>query len=474
MAQNKCRHRCKVAVIGAGAAGLVTARELHKEGHEVVVFERELAQIGGTWVYTTQFESDLIGQNPTRPIIHSSLYESLRTNLPREVMGFMDYPFVSGEGEGRDPRRFPGHREVLLYLQEFAKEFRIEKMVRFCCEVVSVEMVDKVNDNGGYWTVKSKSNKEKISLENDHNDDDDDDFLYEVFDAVVVCNGHYTEPRIAEIPGVNLWPGKQIHSHNYRTPKPFRDQVVIIIGGAFSAVDLSSEIAGVAKEVHVASRSVPEDTYKKQTGYDKMWLHSMIESCNEDGTVVFQDGSVVLTDIILHCTGYKYHFPFLNTHGIVTVDDNRVASLYKHVFPAILAPWLSFVGIAWKIFPFPAFEFQSKWIAGVLSGRIMLPSQEEMMEDITAFYLTLEASKVPKHHTHCLFNYQADYINWLAAQCQCAGIEDWRIKMYNLTGKERINRPKSYRDEWEDDHLILEAHQDFEKYVDKPALHIGR
>ncbi|XP_050231241.1 flavin-containing monooxygenase FMO GS-OX-like 3 isoform X2 [Mercurialis annua] len=348
MAQNKCRHRCKVAVIGAGAAGLVTARELHKEGHEVVVFERELAQIGGTWVYTTQFESDLIGQNPTRPIIHSSLYESLRTNLPREVMGFMDYPFVSGEGEGRDPRRFPGHREVLLYLQEFAKEFRIEKMVRFCCEVVSVEMVDKVNDNGGYWTVKSKSNKEKISLENDHNDDDDDDFLYEVFDAVVVCNGHYTEPRIAEIPGVNLWPGKQIHSHNYRTPKPFRDQVVIIIGGAFSAVDLSSEIAGVAKEVHVASRSVPEDTYKKQTGYDKMWLHSMIESCNEDGTVVFQDGSVVLTDIILHCTGYKYHFPFLNTHGIVTVDDNRVASLYKHVFPAILAPWLSFVGIAWK------------------------------------------------------------------------------------------------------------------------------
>ncbi|KAL9310406.1 putative FAD/NAD(P)-binding domain superfamily [Arabidopsis thaliana] len=30
-----------VAVIGAGAAGLVAARELRREGHSVVVFERQ-------------------------------------------------------------------------------------------------------------------------------------------------------------------------------------------------------------------------------------------------------------------------------------------------------------------------------------------------------------------------------------------------------------------------------------------------
>lgn len=39
------------AVIGAGASGLVAARELRREGHEVVVFEQQ-AQLGGTWVYT--------------------------------------------------------------------------------------------------------------------------------------------------------------------------------------------------------------------------------------------------------------------------------------------------------------------------------------------------------------------------------------------------------------------------------------
>ncbi|XP_015581217.1 flavin-containing monooxygenase FMO GS-OX-like 4 isoform X3 [Ricinus communis] len=448
----------RVAVIGAGAAGLVAARELRKEGHIAVVFEKD-DQIGGTWVYTPRIESDLLGINPSRAIIHSSIYESLRTNLPRELMGFMDFPFLSRQSDGRDPRRFPSHREVLLYLQEFAKEFKIEEMVRFNCEVVNMEMVD---DNGK-WKVKSKNKNKR--LESDDNYGDDNGFLEEVYDAVVVCNGHYTEPRIAEIPGINVWPGKQIHSHNYRTPEPFRDQVIVIIGNANSTADLSVEIAGVAKEVHIVSRSVPDETNKRQPGYDNIWLHSMIKGSHEDGTIVFRDGSVILADIILHCTGYKYHFPFLETRGIVTVDDNRLGPLYKHVFPPVLAPWLSFVGIPWKVIPFPQFEFQSKWIAGVLSGRILLPSQEEMMEDVNAFYSTLEASDMPKRYTHNMRKYQFEYNNWLAAQCQCPGVEEWRRQMYRLTGENKIIRPNTYRDEWEDDHLILEAYEDFKKYT---------
>ncbi|KAI3800444.1 hypothetical protein L1987_28535 [Smallanthus sonchifolius] len=78
----------------------------------------------------------------------------------------------------------------------------------------------------------------------------------EVFDAVVVCNGHYTQPRLAtDIPGIEMWPRKQMHSHNYRVPEPFRDQIVVVIGSGPSAVDISREIATVAKEVHMSSRS---------------------------------------------------------------------------------------------------------------------------------------------------------------------------------------------------------------------------
>lgn len=102
-----------------------------------------------------------------------------------------------------------------------------------------------------------------------------------------------------------------------------------------------------------------------------------IDSVHEDGRVVFKDGNAVIADFILHCTGYSEHslsvsiedykkseavmtrifsfsrymydFPFLETNGVVTVDDNRVGPLYKHVFPPELAPWLSFVGLPWKV-----------------------------------------------------------------------------------------------------------------------------
>nr|UWI82190.1 flavin-containing monooxygenase FMO GS-OX-like 4 [Populus tomentosa] len=446
-----------VAVIGAGAAGLVAARELHREGHKVVVFEKD-DQVGGLWMYDPRVEPDPLGLDLTRPVVHSSLYESLRTNLPRETMGFMDYPFVTREGEGRDPRRFPGHREVLMYLQDYAREFEIEEMVRFGCEVVNVEMIDS-----GKWKVKSK--RKRL----DDNDRGDDFADHEDFDAVVVCAGHYTQPRIAEIPGINLWPGKQIHSHNYRIPEPFRDQIIILIGASASAADISVEIAELAKEVHIAHRSAVDDTYEKKPGYDNIWLHSMIERACEDGTVIFRDGSVILADVILHCTGYKYGFPFLKTDGIVTVDDNRVGPLYKHVFPPILAPWLSFVGIPYWTLPFPTFEVQSKWIAGVLSGRIVLPSQEDMMEDVKIYYSELEASGVPKHHTHNLVDSAIDYNRWLASQCQCSCFEEWRIELFREIIKNLRAKPKMYRDEWDDDHLILQAHEDFNRRISNKA-----
>ena len=47
-------------------------------------------------------------------------------------------------------------------------------------------------------------------------------------------------------------------------------------------------------------------------------------------------------------------------------------------------------------------ELQSKWIAGVLSGKLLLPSEEEMLADVQQHYLQMEESQIPKHHTHLL------------------------------------------------------------------------
>jgi cation diffusion facilitator CzcD-associated flavoprotein CzcO len=239
----------------------------------------------------------------------------------------------------------------------------------------------------------------------------------------------------------------------------------VLIGNSASADDISRDIARVAKEVHVACRSNAADTYIERPGYSNLWMHSMIESVHEDGSVVFQNGKTISVDVIMHCTGYKYHFPFLETNGNVTVDDNRVGPLYKDVFSPAFAPWLSFVGIPWKVVPFPMFELQSKWIAGVLSGRIPLPSKEDMMMEIKTLYSTLDAQGIAKRYTHQMGISQFEYNSWLASQCGCSETEEWRKEMYFATGVKKRAHPETYRDEWDDHHLVSQAYQDFSLYT---------
>ncbi|KAI3946057.1 hypothetical protein MKX01_024813 [Papaver californicum] len=389
----------KVAVIGAGAAGVVASRELRREGHEVVVFERS-DRVGGTWVYNPNVDFDPLGLDTSRTIIHSSIYNSLRVNLPREVMGFRDYPFVAQVNDGRDPRRFPHHSEVLHYLEDFANHFGLIELIRFETEVIYVGLLEEEEESKNNWVVKSRKKGEVGNSS----------VVHDVFDAVVVCSGHYTHPNIAEIPGIGAWPGKQLHSHNYRVPEPFSGQV---------------------------------------------------KSAHEDGTVVFLDGSLVPVDVIVHCTGYNYYFPFLEINNIVTVDDNCVGPLYKNIFPPMLALRLSFIGIPFWTLPFPLFELESKWVAGILSGRCSLPSEGQMIKDVNAFYLELEAAAVPKRYTHRLAEKQYDYSDWLAAESGCQPWEEWRKQMLKEHVNNYIARPKTYCDEWEDVYLIVKAQDDF-------------
>lgn len=99
-------------------------------------------------------------------------------------MSFREYPFIAKKTGQRDPRRFPGHGEVLEYLKEYCSEFGIGELVRFETEVSRVW-----RKGNGKWEVSScKRNVGK-------------NIISEAFDAVVVCNGHFSEPRIAHIPG---------------------------------------------------------------------------------------------------------------------------------------------------------------------------------------------------------------------------------------------------------------------------------
>jgi cation diffusion facilitator CzcD-associated flavoprotein CzcO len=184
---------CKVGVIGAGAAGLATAKELIREGHKVTVFEQAM-QVGGLWVYDPKVDSDLLGVEPHRKRVHSSVYASLRTNLPREVMSFIDFPFFTQKG--RDQRCYPSHKEVALYLEDFAKQFDLFRVIQFGTSVEHVELVTMDSTGEQQWRVITTKRIDGVV----------DEVKEEWFDAVVVCSGHYSEPKIANIPGTFIVP----------------------------------------------------------------------------------------------------------------------------------------------------------------------------------------------------------------------------------------------------------------------------
>ncbi|CAL4923758.1 unnamed protein product [Urochloa decumbens] len=389
-----------VAVVGAGAAGLVVARELLREGLDVAVFEKS-ARTGGTWAYNPRADADPLGSDPASPgAVHGSLYASLRTNLPRELMGFSDFP-MTGRVFAGDARAFPGHREVLAFLDAFAEESGVLERVRLRAEVLRVA---PLGGHGERWAVAWRG--------------EDGEVAEEVFDAVVVCNGHWTVPQVAKIRGMGA-----------------------------SGMDIALEISHVAKEVHIASR-YSEDRLGKVELHNNIWMHREVDCIQDDGKIRFSEGSAVAADIILYCTGYYYHFPFLDLDGL-TVDDNRVGPLYKHIFPPKYAPNLSFVGLPMKTIIFQSVELESKWVAAVLSGRATLPSEEDMMAAVREHYRHMEEAGRPKRHTHVILPNWEEHMNWLADQVGEPRLEAWRLEMLEKAVRCALSLDERYRDRWE-------------------------
>ena len=463
----------RVAVVGGGAAGLAAARELRAEGHTPVVFERG-NDAGGVWVYDPRVEvDDVTGTDPNRARVHGSMYASLRTNLPRECMGYESFPFT--RTFAGDDRRFCGHAEVRAYLAAYAEHHDIAKDVRLRREVLSAEPIDV--DPKAVVDANAASEKDSFSerwgprwrvTSRGPVGSEDARVAVETFDAVVVCNGHYSEPRTPSYANAERWPGVQMHSHNYRTPDAtFEGKKVVVLGAMASGEDLSREIATVASDVVLAARGFvpgapkndfPVESYPKNATLKP----GIVELIPERSGVRFEDGSVEEdVDVILYATGYQYAFPFLSdAGGAVSAVDNCVSPLYKHVFPPALAPSLSFIGLPWKVVPFPQFETQARWIAKALSGAAPLPPRREMLDDADAFERSLESEGIARRHAHRMGDAQFAYNDELRALCGSPPLATWRAEMYAATGARKRSQPASYRDgpiPWSDEVARLAA-----------------
>ncbi|XP_031329821.1 dimethylaniline monooxygenase [N-oxide-forming] 1-like isoform X2 [Photinus pyralis] len=311
-----------------------------------------------------------------------------RTNVPKEMMEFLNFRHSSDINESYITQPL-----VLKYLRDFADKFDLEKHIQYYSYVTKVEPHDD------RWTVTVRDVKRKEERS-------------ECYDAVFICNGSFAHPRMPEVKGEKLFKGLLFHSCDYRSTTLFVNKRVLVVGGSFSAVDISRLIIPVAQKVYI---SHPKPLL---INVENAILKPGVKELNEGGAV-FIDGSKEDFDIIMYCTGYKHFYPFLTKECGITVEDSCVQYLYKHVIN-IERPTLFFIGIPTLVGAYINSDLQARFAVAFLDGKFNLPPKDVMLKEIQDHFKDLEHKNLPLRYFH---NIGLELRAYMSDLCQISGIE---------------------------------------------------
>jgi hypothetical protein len=406
----------KVCVIGAGVGGICAMKELDRAGVPFEAFD-ERAGAGGIWRYQ---------EAPGR----TCAWDRLNMNSPKGTYEFSDYPMPSHFPD------FPSREQARSYLESAVDHYGIRAAIRFN------RRVERVEPAADGWRVALEGGTSAT------------------YRAVVIANGHHNEPRLPEIEGA--FGGGVIHSRDYRRREDYEGQRVLVVGYGNSGAQIAVDVSHAAKETLLAMRSgtwifphyirgiridrclrtsmaglLPHRlddafmtaTYRLLLGRpDRLGLpkplrglasifptiaenlHNRIgdgririvrEPVRADGTTVtFADGSSAEVDRIIHATGYKLTFPFLDP-ALLGGEDNRLRLFLRTFHPQV--PGLCVIGgyqaqAQWGFLPL--MEAQSRLVAGHLSGTYALPPRETMQAAIESDEREIDRRFVdtPRHH----------------------------------------------------------------------------
>lgn len=212
----------KVAVVGAGVAGLATAKVFLSQGHDVTVFEQG-DTLGGVW-------------SPARR------YPGLKLQTTRRCYAYSDFPMPDHYPE------FPTGAQVYDYLVDYARHFGVFDRIRVRSEVAGIAPPT----DGRGWRLRVRmraSGAQPATAEAMHD-----------FDFVVVCNGVFATPNVPSFPGVDAFMaagGIVLHSSQVPNTTPLRGRDVVVIGFGKSALDLAEAALAHARSTAIVCRRVP-------------------------------------------------------------------------------------------------------------------------------------------------------------------------------------------------------------------------
>lgn len=419
-----------IAIIGAGAAGLTTAKTLLARGYSCTVFERSQT-LGGVW---------------------ATGYSNFGLQVQHELYEYPDFPHLP-----ETPDFTPGE-QVQQYLERYARQFGVWPNIRFG---TSITKVRKAPDDTG-WILAAEH--DSVGHE-------------EQFDFVVVCTGLFSnKPHMPSFPGQDNFEGRIIHVSALTDREQLVNKRVAVVGFGKSAADAALESAAVAAKTSLIFRDVhwpvppklleilpfkwvmlnrltsalippyyrpsPLERSLHILGKPLVWLWwrvvellliaqfglgsrrntrlnlipsqpiefdafgeavmlprsafypslrngaieplmTEIAGFNDRG-VALKNGEVRQVDVVIMATGWETDYGFLEEnlrHALEFANDGLY--LYRQMLhPQIEG--LAFVGYASTIESVLTYNLQARWLADVLDGKQELPPKDLMQADIEA------------------------------------------------------------------------------------------
>jgi len=383
----------KICVIGAGPSGLSVLcwfAKMSREGKqipEIVCYEKQ-SDWGGLWNYTWRTGSDEHGEP-----IHGSMYRYLWSNGPKECLEFPHYTFE--EHYGKAIPSFPPREVLFDYLKGRWGKEDIKKYVKFSTVVRDV-VYNKETDN---FTV---SVKDLVTDEVQESQD---------FDYVIVASGHYSVPNVPHFEGIEKFPGRVMHAHDFRDANEFKGKRLLLIGASYSAEDIALQCLKYGAESIICTwRSKPMGfTWPKEISE-----RPLVQKF-EGKTAFFKDGSQAEVDAVMMCTGYLHSYPYLRES--LRLKSRNV--LYPPgLFKGIV--WLEggnnkllYAGVQDQYYTYTMFDVVGLWIAKyVMNDGISLPDAATMEADWKAWVARNKALK------DCMeeIDFQTDFVQDLVKE----------------------------------------------------------
>ncbi|MEI7550530.1 MAG: NAD(P)/FAD-dependent oxidoreductase [Actinomycetes bacterium] len=430
----------KIAIVGAGFAGLASAKVLTEFGHDVHVFEKD-SEVGGVWATSRR-------------------YPGLGTQNVRSTYALSDYPYAKGTPE------WPTGEQVQKYMAGYVNNFKFGNKISLNTEVKSARQ-----SADGSWTLNTSTN----GVDNSQN-----------FDYLIVANGIFSDPFVPTWEGADAFKaagGKIMHTIDFHNLEDVRGKNVVVVGYGKSSCDVANETVGVAKNTTIVARHIIWKVPKKfknvlnykmllltrmgealfpyielkgfekflhgkgkkvsggmlgsvqgviegQFKLDKLDLHphngldTIVRSTvslasdgffdkveagtlkverdteivrMEAGKVHLSNGKTVDADYIICGTGFHQRVPFLDDSVMARINDERGNfRLYRQLLP-LDVPNLAFNGYNSSFFSQLNAEMGAVWIGGFLAGAITLPSHDVMLKHIDKRLTWMEKRTENKH-----------------------------------------------------------------------------